>query len=116
MIFEDWIKQQPDGYYSSPEIFAAGAASRDAEVAELNEHIEYLLSRDKAWADIDSLKEQQLARYDAEISYLQYRIDELMLEYCPNEMTEEQLANWAAHQRPVGESELPETIRARSTK
>ena len=29
---------------------------------------------------------------------LQARIDALMLEYCPDEMTPEQLANWAAHQ------------------
>jgi hypothetical protein len=64
---------------------------------------------------IESLR-QQLASRDAEIAYLQSRIDELMLEYCPDEMTKEQLDNWAAHQRPVGESELPETIRARSTK
>lgn len=31
---------------------------------------------------------------------LQYKIDELMLEYCPNEMTEEQLENYEKHQRP----------------
>ena len=24
-----------------------------------------------------------------------------MLEYCPSEMSQEQLANWAAHQRPT---------------
>lgn len=35
MAFEEWIKDQPDGYYSSAEIFKAGAASQDAEVAEL---------------------------------------------------------------------------------
>ena len=32
---------------------------------------------------------------------LQAKIDALMLEYCPDEMTPEQRANWAAHQRPV---------------
>ena len=53
------------------------------------------------------------ASRDAEVAFLQSRIDELMLEYCPNEMTKDQLDNWAAHQRPVGESELPEAIRAR---
>ena len=31
------------------------------QLADTNEHIEYMLSRDKAWADIESLKEQQLA-------------------------------------------------------
>jgi hypothetical protein len=31
----------------------------------------------------------------------QAKIDELMLEYCRDEMTVEQLANWAAHQVTV---------------
>jgi len=31
---------------------------------------------------------------------LQARIDELMQEYCPDEMTEEQWAEWAKHQVP----------------
>ena len=31
---------------------------------------------------------------------LQYKIDELMLEYCPNEMTAEQLENYEKHQQP----------------
>lgn len=30
---------------------------------------------------------------------LQAEIDRLMLEFCPDEMTEEQKANWAKHQR-----------------
>ena len=30
---------------------------------------------------------------------LQAKIDSLMLEYCPDEMTEEQLTNWASCQR-----------------
>ena len=29
---------------------------------------------------------------------MQARIDALMLEYCPDEMSEEQKRNWAAHQ------------------
>ena len=32
----------------------------------------------------------------------QAKVDALMLEYCPNEMTKEQLDEWAKHQRPVG--------------
>lgn len=35
--------------------------------------------------------------YDA----LQAQVDRLMLEYCPDEMTEEQFENWAKHQKPV---------------
>jgi len=42
--------------------------------------------------------EQQLAAKQAEI-------DELMLEYCPNEMTEEQLAEYARHQVPISDEQ-----------
>lgn len=33
----------------------------------------------------------------------QAEVDALMLEYCPSEMSQEQLANWAAHQCPAKE-------------
>jgi hypothetical protein len=33
----------------------------------------------------------------------QAQIDSLMLEYCPDEMSQEQIANWEAHQVPVQE-------------
>lgn len=45
------------------------------------------------WAarEIEHLRDQ--------LATAQARIDELMLEYCPDEMTEEQLAEYAKHQR-----------------
>ena len=42
--------------------------------------------------------------YREQLAAKQARIDELMLEYCPNEMTEEQLEEWSKHQRAVKES------------
>lgn len=42
-------------------------------------------------------------RIAAKADALQARIDELMLEFCPDEMTEAQKANWARHQRPASE-------------
>ena len=42
-----------------------------------------------------------LAHVSTEVAALQARIDALMLEYCPDEMTPEQVANWAKHQRKV---------------
>lgn len=36
-----------------------------------------------------------------EIAWLQAKIDALMLEHCPDEMTDEQRENWAKHQRPT---------------
>ena len=49
----------------------------------------------EAMAEIEYLR-QQLASARA-------KIDALMLEYCPNEMTKEQLDEWARNQRPVEE-------------
>lgn len=40
-----------------------------------------------------------------QLNAAQAEIDELMLEYCPNEMTKEQLDEWARHQRAVSEDE-----------
>jgi len=40
-------------------------------------------------------------RAEAEAAAKQARIDELMLEYCPDEMTPEQIENWKRHQVPA---------------
>ena len=36
----------------------------------------------------------------------QAKIDALMLEYCPDEMTQEQIDNWVRHQRVVKVGEI----------
>lgn len=41
-----------------------------------------------------------------ENNHLQFLLDSVMLEYCPNEMTEEQMKNWSKHQRKVDTSSL----------
>ena len=38
-----------------------------------------------------------------ELDAKQCKIDQLMLEYCPDEMTQEQFQEWAKHQRLVEE-------------
>lgn len=45
---------------------------------------------------------ERLEERRAEIQRLQARIDELMLEYCPDEMTPEQIENWKRSQASVG--------------
>lgn len=50
-------------------------------------------------ADVTRLG-QELAAAVAREAAKQAKIDALMLEYCPDEMTQEQLAEWAAHQKP----------------
>ena len=47
------------------------------------------------YEEIESLRQQLAAK--------QSEVDALMLEYCPSEMSQEQLDNWAAHQRPAKE-------------
>lgn len=52
----------------------------------------------------DSQERSLLAQEAAdEIERLQAKIDALMLEYCPDEMTPEQRTEWAKHQRPSAE-------------
>ena len=41
--------------------------------------------------------------YRHRIQQLEAQLDALMLEYCPDEMSEDQKANWAKHQKAIGE-------------
>lgn len=40
----------------------------------------------------------------------QAKIDALMLEYCPDEMTHEQVENWGKHQRALSEHAAPQIL------
>lgn len=40
-------------------------------------------------------------RLRTQVAALQARLDALMLEFCPDEMSEEQIENWARYQRPA---------------
>ena len=48
--------------------------------------------------DFEALYLAYRAKYEA----VQAKLDELMLEYCPDEMTPEQIAEWARNQVPCG--------------
>lgn len=48
---------------------------------------------------------ERVAALERDVARAQARIDALMLEYCPDEMTPEQVAEWSRHQRPVSEQE-----------
>ena len=61
---------------------------------------EIYLEEGKAFSD--AIKEvflEQISKQGRRINHLQAKIDQLMLEYCPEEMTEEQIAEWGKHQR-----------------
>lgn len=49
---------------------------------------------------------REIERLRAEVDALQAKIDALMLEYCPEEMTPEQVAAYEAAQRPVDEAQI----------
>ena len=56
----------------------------------------------------------KLSDYDAkarECEEFEAKIDRLMMEYCPEEMTQAQIDNWAKNQRPV-DAEREATIDA----
>ena len=75
-------------------------------VAVINELIERRVEVERLTADLASAHEQladQTARWAAVVNErdaLRARIDALMLEYCPDEMTADQTAEWARHQVP----------------
>jgi len=46
-----------------------------------------------------------IASQQAEIDRLKAKIDALMLEHCPDEMTADQLDEWAHHQQPAESTE-----------
>lgn len=48
-------------------------------------------------------QQEMLDRNQEQIANQQAKIDALMFEYCPIEMSLEQIARWKKHQRPVQE-------------
>ena len=72
----------------------------EAENARLAAEVERL----KQELDEALLIHQTDTGTESVVATLQARIDELMLEYCPDEMTPEQLDEWARHQIPAPEA------------
>ena len=56
------------------------------------------------WREVQALS--------VEVAEKQAKIDALMLEYCPDDMTTEQIANWERHQRASTDPELDAAIDA----
>jgi len=83
-----------------------GVSARDIpgqdEVPDLVEQLQASASRASWPEDTDLMTEaaDEITRLRAEVEAKQARIDALMLEHCPDEMTQEQTDNWKAHQRP----------------
>lgn len=72
-------------------------AERDAELKRINR----ALNDDRV--DLTITAAEAITELRQQLAAKQAEVDALMLEYCPSEMSQEQLGNWAAHQRPVEE-------------
>ena len=89
---------------------AMGERDMAAEVLNAHNRLECFctgLDRDLVEARKCQIPEgMALIPADSTEASLQARIDELMLEYCPDEMTTAQMDEWARNQRPVTDDEL----------
>lgn len=83
-----------------PDFSETFGAVRDSDKGE-----KLTLSKAKASLTLYIRANKQLeaenARLKEQLAAAQAKIDSLMLEYCPEEMTSEQMAEWAAHQEPT---------------
>lgn len=79
------------------------AAERDALKAE-NARLLAANIDGKNWVDA---ARADIAELSAELAHKQAKIDALMLEFCPGEMTDEQIAEWMKHQ-VVSDPKAPE--------
>jgi hypothetical protein len=77
----------------------AGVPSREAEYGVYRRL--FNLAR-----QLEREAEEQLDKAHAALAAKQSEIDRLMLEYCPEEMSDTQKAEWARHQTPVAPGSL----------
>ena len=69
--------------------------------------LDYVIDDNGSWAT----KGAALKWYRKELAAKQAEIDRLMLEYCPNDMTPEQLLEWERNQKPVSVAQLLEELK-----
>ena len=75
------------------------AARTERAEAELQGNsVDIFIEEARAVKEFIDMKERA-ERAEAELAAKQAHIDRLMLEYCPDEMTATQMAEWASHQR-----------------
>ena len=66
--------------------------------------LDYVVDENGTWATKGAALKwyrKELAEAKRQLEAKQAIIDRLMLEYCPNEMSVEQLVNWSNHQRAI---------------
>ena len=97
------IQWDKDGRETGHRFIPVGYMMHEAadRVEQLEKQLKAMTEERDCW--IANAKNLQVGynELDAKHRAAQAKIDALMLEYCPEEMTPEQTQNWAAHQRPV---------------
>ncbi len=73
-------------------------------IGELRAEVERLQEQLKAYQSLLDASHKLHEIKDRREDKLKAEIDRLMLEFCPEEMTPEQVAEWARNKKPVEES------------
>ena len=89
--------------------FQGRFGSESEEQARLRRYKERNEAADRIEADACRIEEleRRNAELEAALNAKQAEIDRLMLEYCPDEMTIEQVKEWERHQRPATSAANP---------
>jgi predicted RNase H-like nuclease (RuvC/YqgF family) len=74
--------------------------TRIAELEKKNAQYAKMCVRNDEWL---CARDQEIQRLDAALRAKQAKIDALMWEFCPDEMTSEQITEWKKHQALSGE-------------
>ena len=81
-------------------LLLAQSTDADVENRELRAAVERMRATERKFGTLMHELMDERDQLRAAVARLQARIDALMLEYCPDEMTAEQTAEWARHQVP----------------
>jgi len=86
-----------------------GIAARDETIRLLEAR---LVEQTGSHNDLVIRKSDRITELSVQLAHAEAKIDALMLEYCPDEMTPEQVENWGKHQRRVSPERTAEIDRA----
>ena len=89
------------GYELDRATMEAGRNAAEDAYFEARPHHDFRVGRGLFGAGYERGWEER----NRQVMALKCQIDALMLEYCPDEMTDDQKAEWARHQQPVSEQE-----------
>lgn len=73
---------------------------------------EFIVAAEKRIAELEEESDRRLQKWLIAletIGEMKAKIDALMLEYCPDEMTQEQIAEYAKHQKPAQSQAVPDS-------